>query len=309
MTFKRIGILSIGEMGFHWARLLRDSNVEVLTFDKNRSLLTRQRAANAGVNCVPSMAALVSASDLIVSLVVPSAARQVAAELGSAISGIKSEGLYFLDANAISPMTAKEIRCMLADLPVAFIDGCIIGSSDKLQRDTVLYVSGPEADKMEGLRTYGFSVRTLGPEIGQASAFKIIYAGLTKGLQGLLTELLVGAKRLNLLDQLIECYDERFPGLVAKVGRGISALPVHAGRRAQEMAELEQTLQHYGLSSEMAPATRKVLESIAALGLAKAAADGTRRGTLQETLTLLGEYGLLTKNDPKKEREHGGDGS
>ena len=291
MSFQRIGILSIGEMGFHWARLLTGKNVEVLTFDKNRSQVTRQRAVNAGVTSVPSMAELASASDLIVSLVVPAAAKQVAAELASALSGTEKKSLYFLDANAISPMTAKEIQSTLASLPVTFIDGCIIGSAAKLSQDTVLYVSGPDAAKIEQLGEYGFSVRTIGAEIGQASAFKIIYAGLTKGLQGLL----VGAKSLNLLDQLIECYDERFPGLVKKVGRGISALPVHAGRRAQEMDELEQTLRYYGLASEMAPAARKVLESIAALNIAKATEDGTRKGTLQETLTLLVDNGLLRK--------------
>ena len=295
MSFQRIGILSIREMGFHWARLLTGKNVEVLTFDKNRSQVTRQRAVNAGVTSVPSMAELASASDLIVSLVVPTAAKKVAAELASALSGIEKKSLYFLDANAISPMTAKEIQSTLASLPVTFIDGCIIGSAAKLSQDTVLYVSGPDAAKIEQLGEYGFSVRTIGPEIGQASTFKIIYAGLTKGLQGLLVELLVGAKSLNLLDQLIECYDERFPGLVKKVGRGISALPVHAGRRAQEMDELELTLRHYGLASEMAPAARKVLESIAALNLAKATEDGTRKGTLQETLTLLVNNGLLRK--------------
>jgi 3-hydroxyisobutyrate dehydrogenase-like beta-hydroxyacid dehydrogenase len=295
MSFQRIGILSIGEMGFHWARLLTGKNIEVLTFDKNRSQVTRRRAVNAGVTSVPSMVELASASDLIVSLVVPTAARQVATELASALSEIEKKSLYFLDANAISPMTAKMIQNSLADLPVTFIDGCIIGSAAKLSQDTILYVSGPAAAKIELLRDYGFTVKTLGPEICQASAFKIIYAGLTKGLQGLLVELLMGAKSLNLLDQLIECYDDRFPGLVKKVGRGISALPVHAGRRAQEMDELQQTLQYCGLTSEMAPAVRKVLESIAALNLAKATEDGTRKGSLQETLALLGDNGLIRK--------------
>lgn len=294
MSFKRIGILSIGEMGFHWARLLLSKNVEVLTYDKNRSQTTRQRAFNAGVTSVPSMAELASASDLIVSLVVPSAAKQVAAELASALTDLK-KGVYFLDANAISPITTKEIQKTFATLAVTFIDGCIIGSSAKLSQDTILYVSGPSSAKIKQLESYGFCVRTLGPEIGQASAFKIIYAGLSKGLQALLVELMLVAKRLNLLDQLIECYDERFPGIVKKVGRGISALPIHAGRRAQEMKELEQTLHHYGRASEMALAVRRVLESIAALNLAKSAADGKRKGTLQDTLTLFIHNGLLKK--------------
>ena len=106
---------------------------------------------------------------------------------------------------------------------------------------------------------------------------------------------MIGAKSLNLLDQLIACYEERFPGLVSNVGRSIAALPVHAGSRAEEMDELEQTFQHYGLKSEMAPATRKVLNAIAALNIGKASEDGTRRGTLVETLQMFVDNGLLKK--------------
>ncbi len=31
MAFKKIGIMSIGEMGFHWAKLFKSHGVEVLT--------------------------------------------------------------------------------------------------------------------------------------------------------------------------------------------------------------------------------------------------------------------------------------
>ena len=52
MAFQRIGILSIGEMGYHWARLLASHGVEVLTYSKGRSEVTRKRAENAGVRFV-----------------------------------------------------------------------------------------------------------------------------------------------------------------------------------------------------------------------------------------------------------------
>ncbi len=54
MSFKRIGILSIGEMGYHWARVLRTHGVEVLTFAGDRSTATRSRADSAGVELVPT---------------------------------------------------------------------------------------------------------------------------------------------------------------------------------------------------------------------------------------------------------------
>jgi len=69
--------MSIGEMGFHWAKLLKSHGVEVLTYDKDRGEVSRKRAANAGAVSVPSMNALVQESELIVSIVVPSAASAI----------------------------------------------------------------------------------------------------------------------------------------------------------------------------------------------------------------------------------------
>lgn len=293
MAFQHIGILSIGEMGYHWARLLTSHGVEVLTYLKGRSEVTRKRAENAGARPVPSLARLVSESDLIVSLVVPSAAIRVAAMVAKALLKAGKRDSLYLDANAISPMTASEIEKDLSKAQANFIDGCIIGSAAKLDRGTVVYVSGPQADPIRALEQYGFSVRVLGSDIGQASAFKIVYAGLTKGLQGLFVELLIGARKFGLLDEILQRYDESFPGLAAKVGQSIAALPVHAGRRAEEMAELSQTFRHNGLKAVMAPATRKILKGIVSLNAGKASETGAREGALLETMELFFQKGLL----------------
>src|SRR5678815_2444727 len=84
MAFRKVGIMSIGEMGFHWAKLLKSHDVEVLTYDKDRGEVSRKRAENAGVTSVPSMSALVREAELIVSIVVPSAAKKVAAKVAKA---------------------------------------------------------------------------------------------------------------------------------------------------------------------------------------------------------------------------------
>ncbi|MEK7782758.1 MAG: DUF1932 domain-containing protein, partial [Candidatus Binatota bacterium] len=293
--FQRIGILSIGEMGYHWARLLASHGVEVLTYTKGRSEVTRKRAENAGVRFVPSLARLVSESDLVVCVVVPSAAKRVAAKVAKALIKVERKNLLYLDANAISPMTAREIEQHLSPASADFVDGCIIGSAAKMGQGTVVYVSGPQAALIQALEQFGFSVRLLGPEIAQASAFKIVYAGLTKGLQGLFVELLIGARKFGLLDEILQQYEESFPGLPGKVGQSIAALPVHAGRRAEEMKELSQTFAHYGLKAVMAPATEKVLKSIAALEAGKASETGERKGNLLETTELFFQRGLLQK--------------
>lgn len=293
MAFQRIGILSIGEMGYHWAQLLRSHGVEVLTYDRDRGEVSRKRAENAGVKSLPSMADLVQTSELIVSIVVPSAAKRVAAKVGRAAQKAGRHDLLFLDANAISPMTADAIAAVLAPSGVKFIDGCIIGSAAKMGKGTIVYASGAEADRLRSLESFGIPLRVLGPHTSQASAFKVVYAGLTKGLQGLFVELLMAARRFGLLDPIRAQYEESFSGLLDKVAPSIVGLRIHAGRRAEEMDELKRTFNHHGMKALMAPAVEKVLKSIAALDLREASETGARAGDLLETLELFFEKGLL----------------
>src|SRR5215475_1546540 len=295
MAFERIGILSIGEMGYHWAKILTGLGAEVLTYAKDRSETTRKRAENVAVKCVPSMAALVKDADLIVSIVVPSAAKRVATKVATAAAKSGRSNLLYLDANAISPMTAVEIGKVLQPSGVNFVDGCIIGSATKMDKGAMVYVSGAQAARIQELALYGFSVSVLGPAVAQASAFKVVYAGLTKGLQGLFVELLMGARSFGLLDEILKRYEESFPGLLDKVTSSIVGLRIHAGRRAEEMDELKRTFNHHGMNSFMAPAVKKVLQSIAALEIGKASDAGAREGDLLETVELFFQKGLLRK--------------
>lgn len=295
MSFRRIGIMSIGEMGFHWAKLLTGHGVQVLTYDKDRGETSRKRAENAGVKSLPSMEHLVDEAEIIVSIVIPSAAKAVAEKVAEAVGKAGRKGLLMLDANAISPMTAEEIAGALAPSGVNFVDGCIIGAASRMGKGTLVYVSGPEAARIRALESFDIPVRVLGPNTSQASAFKVVYAGLTKGLQGLFCELLMGAQRYGLLEEIRAQYDESFPGLLEKVSGSIVGLRIHAARRAEEMDELKRTFNHYGMNAYMAPAVQQVLESIAALDTGSASASGTRDGDLMGTLKLFYEKGLLRK--------------
>jgi 3-hydroxyisobutyrate dehydrogenase-like beta-hydroxyacid dehydrogenase len=296
VAFQKIGILSIGEMGFHWAKLLKSHGVEVLTYDKDRGEVSRKRGENAGAKSVASMAELVQSADLIVSIVVPSAAKRVAENVSAAVKASGRKDLLFLDANAISPMTADDISSILNPAGVNFVDGCIIGSAARMGKGTIVYVSGLQASRLQALETFHIPIKVLGPNTNQASAFKVVYAGLTKGLQGLFCELFMGARRFGLLHELTAQYEESFPGLIDKVSSSIVGLRIHARRRAEEMDELKRTFNHHGMESFMTPAVQQVLESIAALETGQASDSGARQGDLQETLELFYQKGLLRVN-------------
>lgn len=293
MALNKIGIMSIGEMGYHWAQLLRRHGIEVLTYDRDRSDVTRKRAENAGAKSTDSLEQLCEQSDLIVSIVVPSAAPKIAAGVARAAAECGRKDLLYFDANAISPMTAEEINSALAQSGVSYVDGCIIGSAAKMDKGAVVYASGPQASRILDLGACGFTVQVLGAGTSQASAFKVVYAGLTKGLQGLFVELLMGAKSFGLLDEIVKRYEESFPGLLDKVSSSIVGLRIHAGRRAEEMDELTRTYAHHGLQAVLAPAVQKVLGSIAELDVRKTSEDGGREGGLLDTLELFYRKGLL----------------
>jgi 3-hydroxyisobutyrate dehydrogenase-like beta-hydroxyacid dehydrogenase len=138
MSFKRIGILSIGEMGYHWARVLDAHGVKVLSFADGRSAATRERARSIGVELAPSLEELVSQVDLVVSIVVPSAAIDVAERVAQALTKSGRTGLLYVDANAVSPMTAQSLGRALTQAQAHYVDGCIIGGAAKLDRGTVV---------------------------------------------------------------------------------------------------------------------------------------------------------------------------
>jgi 3-hydroxyisobutyrate dehydrogenase-like beta-hydroxyacid dehydrogenase len=300
VAFQKIGIMSIGEMGFHWAKLLKSHGVDVLTYDKDRGEVSRKRAENAGVRSVASMNALVKEAELIVSIVIPFAAKKVAAKVAKAAAKAGRKDLLYLDANAISPMTADAIASVLTPAGVNFVDGCIIGGASKMGKGTMVYVSGRDAARMQALEAFNIPVKILGPRTNQASAFKVVYAGFTKGLQGLFCELLMGAQKFGMLNEIRAQYEDSYPGLLDKVSGSIIGLRIHAGRRAEEMDELKRTFNTHGLNSYMAPGAQKVLQAIAALDVGQVSDSGARQGDLADTLELFYEKGLLQIESPGK---------
>ena len=104
------------------------------------------------------------------------------------------------------------------------------------------------------------------------------------------------AKKFGLLEQILERYEESFPGLPKKVGQSIVSLPLHAGRRSEEMAELGETYRHFGLEPIVTPGVEALLKSIAALEVGEPSVTGERKGSLMETINLLSERGLLGRD-------------
>jgi len=266
MNLQSIGILSIGEMGHACARVLLRHGARVVTVVNGRSERTRALAKDAGVEVVDAMKTLLDSVDVVLSLVTPSSARAVCRTVAEAMRGRRDAPLY-IDANPISPTAAAEMAKVIASVGGRFVDGAVIGSATLVGQSTTLYLSGPDAAALREIETYGLRVKVVGGEVGQASALKIFYAGLNKGIAALLIELLVGARRAGILDDVVDLYNGGFRDLVKRMDAHITSNSLHARRRSEEMVELADALRHWGMEPVMTGAVRDLLARIGALGL------------------------------------------
>ncbi|HYW27827.1 MAG TPA: DUF1932 domain-containing protein [Terriglobales bacterium] len=229
-----VGIVSAGEMGAGVGRRLRESGLRVVTTVAGRGGRTRERAHASGMEDVGSLAGVVREADVLLSILPPGQAMSLAEAVG------RDAGPLYADCNAISPATARAIGAVIGD---RYVDAGIIGGPSAPR----IYASGPHADELTALP---LDVRSLGGEIGQASALKMCYAALTKGLSALLTESMVaadangvaGALRGELADSQVQFLAgaDRLPGVVPKAYRWVA-----------EMEEIAATFDEAGMTPLM----------------------------------------------------------
>lgn len=199
-----------------------------------RSEASRSRAETAGLRDVGSLDQLVAICDTIVSVCPPDRAMAVAHSVATAgFAGV------YVDANAVSPTTTKEIGALFD----RYVDGGIIGPPAESAGSTRLYLSGDEAGVVAGRWTGSvLDVRPIDGGIGAASAVKMLYAGWTKGTSALLLALNAAADAHGVTDALHAEWATSIPDLPDRSRRTAPGAALKAWRFEGEMREIADTL-------------------------------------------------------------------
>ena len=263
-----VGIFGLGEMGSSVARLLSSQGVHVVSYLEERSESTRQRARESGVESLPTARDVVERSELILSITISSQVENVAKQVAREMPHVANTPL-FVDCNAISPKLSKHLAEIIKKSGGRMVDASIVGLAKDVGKGARLYVSGAEAERLLSLQDYGLRVEIVGPNIGQASGQKMLYAAQTKGISALTTEILMTARGLGLEERIMQTYREVHPELAQLIERLIPSLPFRAARRAEEMQELEATMRDTGFQPHTPQAAAGVLGWIGALHLEK----------------------------------------
>ena len=242
-----VGILSPGDMGHTVGDVLRQNGLRVITCLQGRSQRTQQLAEKAGIQDVPTYPQLVTEADLILSIMVPAQAMSAATAVAEALQQVDTP-LTYADCNAIAPQTVRKLGEVIAAAGGTFVDASIIGPPPRNPGATRFYASGPDLSLFSELSNYGLDVRPLSDKIGHASAIKMCYASLTKGLTALCTELLTAARVLGVSEALTAEFQLSQSALFERMEKGLPGMPPKARRWIGEMEEISATFAHVGLT-------------------------------------------------------------
>ena len=236
-----IGLLHPGEMGAAVGRCLTGTGHTVLWASEGRGPQTAARARAAGLNDAGTAAEVADRADIIFSICPPHAALDVA----WAVQGF---GGLFIDANAISPATAREVALMVEEGGATYIDGGIIGLPPVAAGTTRLYLSGPEADALRGLFDgTPLDARVIRGGTWSASAVKMAYAAWTKGTAALLLAVRALAREAGVEDTLLAEWALSQPSLADRAQGAARSATTKGWRWVAEMEEIAASMAAAGL--------------------------------------------------------------
>ncbi|KAG0650602.1 hypothetical protein D0Z07_2578 [Hyphodiscus hymeniophilus] len=307
-----VGILSIGEMGMGIAKLLIANNYRVVSQD------TQDRAHKAHIETLPTDVSLVTQSDYILSIVPPGEALATATRITAAFNAQptpKTTPLYFLDLNAISPRSAREIASLFSSSTpsIRFVDGGIIGGppSPKSNLDPLLKksltsqgetsrawkrpsipVSGQHKfDSLDAPESGAhfaevLNLNHISDDIGVASGLKCCFASATKGFTALCIQAFTTANNLVPVPVAV-------PDLTDDANMS-STVPPKAYRWVREMEEIAETHADeggfngdIGIFGEIAKVYRSVADDTA---LGEEKTERRKRGlTIEDVASAMGD--------------------
>jgi L-threonate 2-dehydrogenase len=233
-----VAIIAAGEMGSAVGARLAEHGVKVTTSLAGRSGASAARAERARMVPVADDGTLVGEADYVLSICPPGEAVALAERLKPALTRAARKPIY-VDCNAVSPETAERIGAVLESTGCRYVDGGIIGPPPPPNGTaTRIYVSGASAPEVARLSAFGVAFPALDGPIGAASALKMCYGGITKGLTAIAVATVLGAMRAGLAPALHRELESSQPHLLAWLTRQVPRMPPKAYRWVAEMEEI-----------------------------------------------------------------------
>src|SRR5262245_989717 len=265
-AFSRVALIGFGEVGQTLAGDLIKARVEVsaydILFDTPESAPSRA-ARTIAIRKAKSASDAIANAELIVSAV--TAASDVDAAR-SVTSGIP-HGAFYVDLNSVSPGTKSISARLIEDAGGRYVEAAVMTPIHPRGIASPMLLGGAHAAAfLERAAPLGFDAKVFSTTLGQAAAVKMCRSVIIKGVEALLTESMLAARRYGVEKPVLDSLSDLLPaGDWEKIARYfISRSLEHGVRRAEEMREAAKTVAEAGVAPLMASATAEREDWVAA---------------------------------------------
>jgi 3-hydroxyisobutyrate dehydrogenase len=271
--------IGFGEAGSAVSESLRSKGVEriatydILFDDAAAGRPLRERAAALGVEACDSVADAVKGADIVFSAVVCKSSLPAAE---AAVKHLAPEQ-YYVDFNSISPGLKRRVAAAIAPSGARFVEASVMSNVPGYgHRVPMLLGGGAARDFMALVAPLDFNVTFVQAEVGLASATKMVRSVMMKGMEALYLECMRAASHFGIEQDVLDSVDESIAGRnwTENCDRVMPRTVIHARRRADEMAQVAETLREIDIDPLMAEATERSLRWCSTLGLKDVYADG-----------------------------------
>lgn len=265
-----IGFVGFGEVASCFGAALDGAGARVLAHDV---LLGepggRERLAARASGWSPGFVdahTLATQSDIVLSTVTADVALAVARAFASRLR----RGQAYVDLNATAPGVKREIAAALEPCGAEFVEGAILPAVGVMGARSPVLLCGREAGRVAATFTHlGLDFTAYGEDIGKASSFKMLRSVFSKGLEALLVESLLAARRAgveqDLWREIVQTIDAASFEQVG--GNWIRTHGSAHARRYHEMVQVAGVLEELGVEAPMTAATVSVFERSRRLAL------------------------------------------
>ena len=266
----RVALIGYGEVGAIFGAALMQAGIgavtafDILIDDARWAAAAGARAARDDVTLASSATAAIANADLIISAV-------TAASTASAADTIAStcrREAFVLDVNSASPRTKTACAAVVAEAGGRYVEAAVMSSVPPHGIRVPMLLGGPHASALRpALAELGFDAKVGSTTYGVVSAIKLCRSVVIKGMEALMIESLLGARRYGVEREVLASLAETFPGLdwERQATWFWRRVVQHGQRRAEEMREAAVTIGDAGMTPRMAVATADLQAWVASL--------------------------------------------
>jgi len=298
--FAKIGIIGFGEVGGIFGRDFVERGIDVATFDilfdnptSREAMLAKAR--DHGVRACESAGDCLRGCELIISAVTAASAARVAEECAPLLVS----GQIFLDINSVSPETKSRMANEFDRSQGQFVEAAVMAAVAPQRLKVPMLLGGKFAKELvPRLAAIGMNGKAVSEKVGVASAVKMCRSVIIKGLEALVVESMLAARRYGAEEAVLASLAATYPDMGWQgelpdylIGR----VAEHGRRRAAEMREAAQAVKDAGIDPHMASATAArqewLVDEIAAHRLQDRVGKDFSWRALADTLSVAAKTG------------------